>query len=130
VAAGEDQPQPVVADRFRFWALDRLFMAAARHGDIQGPERRVGPHQQRELGRQRGPAPDEVERGAPGDGGEPGAGAVGHPVALPGAQGLDVGVLHHLLGRFEVAGDAHRRGEHVGPLAAVRIGDGLLDGGQ
>jgi hypothetical protein len=61
---------------------------------------------------------------------QPGAGPVGHPVARPAPQGLDVGVLHGLLGGVEVARDAHRRGDHVGPLAPVRVGEGVLDGAQ
>ena len=43
--------------------------------------------------------------------------------ALPAAQRARVGVLHALLGEIEVARDAHRRGEHEGPLATVRVGD-------
>ena len=51
------------------------------------------------------------------------AGPVGDAVARPGPQRALVGVLHRLLGEVEVARDAHRRGEHGGPLAAVRVGD-------
>jgi hypothetical protein len=44
------------------------------------------------------------------------------------AQRLDVGVLHSLLGHVEIAGDAHRRPEHVRPLTTVRVRDSLLHG--
>ena len=54
-------------------------------------------------------------------------GRSGHAVARPGRQGGHVGVLHAVLGGVEVARHAHRRGEHVGPLATVRLGHRLLD---
>ena len=58
---------------------------------------------------------------------EPRAGAVRDAVARPGRQGRDVGVLHAVLGGVEVARHPHRRGEHVGPFATVRLGHRLLD---
>ena len=38
---------------------------------------------------------------------------------------LDVRVLHRLLRDVEIPRDAHRRGEHVGPLVTVRVFDGV-----
>ena len=110
MAAGEDEPQPVVGDPSASSALVVLRL-----------------EQQRELRLQRAPAAQEVEREAARDRREPRAGARGDAVARPGLERADVGVLHRLLGGVEVARHAHRRGEHVGPLAPVRVGDRLLD---
>src|SRR6201999_3509922 len=71
-----------------------------------------------------------VQRVAPGRDRQPGTRPLRHTVALPCTQRRDVRVLQRLLGEVEVARDAHRRGEHVGPLAPVRVGDGSLDGRQ
>jgi hypothetical protein len=35
--------------------------------------------------------------------------------------------LNALLGEVDIAGDARRRGEHIGPLATVRVGHGNGD---
>ena len=58
---------------------------------------------------------------APGRAGTPWAGQV--------VERAGIGVLDALLGQVDVPGDAHRRGEHEGPLATVRVGDGGLDRG-
>ena len=50
-------------------------------------------------------------------------GRAGNAVLRPRDDGFRVGILHAFLGKVEVAGDAHRRREHKGPLAAVRVGE-------
>ena len=93
-------------------------------GDVVGllvGERRLD--EQRERAREGRVAPAQVERAPPRDGRQPRARVLRHAGALPAAQRALVGVLHALLGDVEVARDAHRRGEHEGPLATVRGGD-------
>ncbi len=80
-------------------------------------------HQQRQRARQRRVATLQVERPAPGDRGQPRAGVGRDAVARPPRERAGVGVLHALLGEVQVAGHAHRRGEHECPLATVRVGD-------
>ena len=79
--------------------------------------------QQRQRAAQRGVTAQQVHAAAPGDRREPGAGIGGHAARSPRRQRPRVRVLHALLGEVEVARDAHRRGEHEGPLATVRVGD-------
>jgi hypothetical protein len=114
VAAGEDQPQPVVADHVGLGFRGRLLRL----------------QQQRQLGLEGLPAAHDVERLAPRDRRQPRPRPVRDTVARPRPQRLHVRVLHRLLGRVQVARHAHRRGEHEGPLAAVRVGDRVLDGAQ
>src|SRR5258705_7111244 len=66
----------------------------------------------------------------PGRGGQPGARPGRYALARPGVERVGIRVLGAFLGQVEVAGDADRRGEHPGPLATVRVGDRLLDGGH
>ena len=114
VAAGDHQPQPVVGVAVR--------AVVARVG---GHRLR---HQQRQVAALDAGVAQHVERASPGDGGEPGAGAGRHAAVAPLGQGRGEGLLHALLGDVDVAGDAHRRGEHEGPLATVRVGDRGGDG--
>ena len=72
-------------------------------------------------------APQRVDGAPPGGGGQPGGGIAGHALPGPCVQGGHIGVLNAFLGEIDVAGHARRRGEHEGPLATVRVGDG--DGG-
>ena len=111
VAAGEDQPEPVVGHGLLTVGLLRV--RRRRRARPAGAAWRAASC--------RGAATSS--RLAPGGGGQPGAGLGRDAVAGPGVQRGDVGVLDALLGQVEVAGDAHRRGEHDRPLATVRVGD-------
>jgi len=51
------------------------------------------------------------------------AGLSGMPDPDPGSHGRGVCLLYAFLGEVQVPRDAHRGGEHPGPLAAVRVGD-------
>src|SRR5215218_2229258 len=106
MAADEDQPQAVIADHVLLWHV-------------------VGLQQERQLGVERLRAGDDVERAAAGDRREPRAGVGRHALARPVLERLHVRVLHRLLRDVEVPRDAHRRGEHVGPLVTMRVLDGV-----
>ena len=111
VAAGEDEPQAVVGDGVV----------------VVGHRRRLGLEQQRQLRLQRAPRRSSVERVRRATVVSQAPGRAGTPSRAQARSARDVGVLHGLLGGVEVARDAHRRGEHEGPLAPVRVGDRLLD---
>ena len=114
VAAGEDQAQPVVGD------LGRRPAPARR-------ARRRPSTQQRQRAADSVVAAEQVEGAVaarPSSARRPGWPA--RPLR-PRRQRAGVRVLHALLGQVEVARDAHRRGEHEGPLATVRVGDGAAD---
>ena len=115
VAAGEDEPQPVVAD------LVGLVLAR--------PRGRASVDEQRPRPAQRGLPAEKVEGVAAGDGGQPGSRPGRHPGAGPDRQGLGVGVLHALLGQVEIGGHPRRRRDHEGPLVAVGLSDGGDDRG-
>nr|WP_246060289.1 hypothetical protein [Herbidospora galbida] len=114
MAAGEDQPEPVVRDLVVVGGRVHLGTAWVRL-DEQG-----------HLGAEDLVPAQQVERLAPGRLGQPGARFAGDAVAGPGVEGGEVGVLDAFLGEVEITGDARRRGEHEGPLVTVRVGDGLL----
>ena len=125
MAAGEDEPEPVVGH------------APRRPPGVRVERRRRGRRlvrldEQGELAAQRDVAADPVDGAAAGGRRQPGAGTLGDAVPGPGRECVDVRLLGALLGEVEVAGDAHRRGEHEGPLATVRVrqrvGDGDGDG--
>ena len=108
VTAGEHQPEPVIGKPYR-----RRELGVFRH-DQQG-----------QLALERTVTAEVIQRDAPGHSGQPGTWARRDAVASPGGQRLDVGILDRFLGGVDVAGHAHRRGEHVGPLATVRSLDRL-----
>ena len=112
VAAGEDQPQPVVGDTSSARPRPTAGSASSVDAAAAALACSVASRRSRSSARCRA------------DGGQPGrrAGA-GCRRSPPRGQRLGVGVLDALLGEVEVAGDAHRRGEHEGPLATVRVGD-------
>ena len=115
MAAGEDQPQPVVREPDS--------PASPGPASVVLDEQRQRPAQRRlaaGAGRGRGAA----RRG------QPGAGLRRDAALRPGREGRGVRVLDALLGEVEVAGDAHRRGEHEGPLATVRVGHRRGDAGS
>jgi hypothetical protein len=125
VTAGEDQPQPLVRhDVLRI--LSERFVHAGRLQDHL-VNRLLEFDQQRQLGAERLLAPQRVHSPALGRGGEPGGRVLWDAVAGPGDQRLGVRLLHALLAQVEIARDAHRRGQHQGPLATVRVGDRFFD---
>src|ERR1019366_5427868 len=76
----------------------------------------------------RGNAPGDVDGAPPRHRRQPRPGFNRDPRRGPSGQGPSVSVLDAFFGYVDVAGDAHRGGEHEGPLAAVRLGDGGFDG--
>jgi hypothetical protein len=123
VAASEDQSQPVVGDRAAFYGV---YHGGIVHVSLVGFVRL---YEQGQLGAERLPAPQRVQCLASGRGGEPGSWPRGNTVTLPGVQRRYVRLLDALLGQVEVPGNAHRRGEHEGPLVAMRVRHGAFDGG-
>ena len=119
VAAGEDQPQPVVDDR-ALVVHGRLLMAGllqpCQLGQALGA---VGD----------GPVPAQaIDRAPPGGGGDP-CPRVGRDAVAPphGDRPLE-GVLDRVLGELEVADLADERGQHHRPLVAKRARDRGRDG--
>ena len=114
MAAGEDQPQPVVGD--------------AALVVIGGADRILGRRQDQgvpEPGGLGGPAAQPVQGPVARRGGEPGAGLARHAVARPGPQGLRERLLGALLGQVPVAGHADQRRDDPAPLVAEGPGDRL-----
>jgi hypothetical protein len=98
VAAGEDQPQPLL------WVgLDR-------------------PLQLRQLGAVVAFAPQGVQAAAAGDGEQPGVRSLGDPFHRPVPQGGHHGVLDQILGGREVAGHPHQRGGQLARVLAYHAG--------
>ena len=126
VTAHEDQPQPVVRN-----GVLRLVCEFVVHRGLLHRRRParwlLGWHQQRQPRAQCPIPPQGVDRPAPGRRGQPAGRVARDPVAGPGDQRRGVRLLDALLGQVEVAGDAHRRGEHLGPPVTVRVGDRRLD---
>lgn len=71
--------------------------------------------------------PDDVECPTSSRRRQPRTRALGDTMLEPVGQRSSERLLGALLGAVQVAGDAHRRGEHEGPLATVRISDGGRD---
>ena len=113
MAAGEDEPQPVVLDR-----AGRLGRAVVVH------------HQGRlVLGVALGLATEPVDRLAGGRGGEPSAGVGRYAVSWPSLRGRSESLGRGFLGQVEVAEAAREAGDHPRPLLLVDAGDRLRDGG-
>ena len=114
MAAGEDQPQPVVGDRVG------LVGASSRSRRLD-QQRQLGPERLRRVSAFSAAAarPSSARRRA-------GPGRRRAPTRRARRRTRPA----RLLGGVEVARDAHRRGEHEGPLAPVRVGDRLLDRAQ
>ncbi len=115
VTAREDQPEAVIDDLggVRFLGPQLL-----RPLDEAGQGSAVG----------RG-APGHVEGTAAGHRRQPCARFGRDTPGRPGRQRTGVRVLDALLRQVDVAGDAHRRGEHERPLTTVRLGYRGLDRG-
>jgi hypothetical protein len=119
MAAGEDEPEPVIAD-------------AVAVGLRQVPTRQIsaGRLQQRRLAELGGlvrPAAQHVDRAIAGGGGQPGAGTGGHAVALPRLQRAGERVLRALLGQVPIAGDPDQRGDDLAPLGPEGGADRCLN---
>jgi hypothetical protein len=114
VAAGEDQPQPVVLDAGGLGRLGRLV-----DGHRHLPE----------LGRADDLAPDPVGGPVPGDGGQPRAGPARHALHRPLPDRGRERLLGALLGQVPVAGDPDQRRDDLAPFLAERGGDGVLGHG-
>ncbi len=71
----------------------------------------------------------DIDGAAAGHRRQPRARIGGDALRRPSGQRAGIRVLDTLLREVDVAGDAHRRGEHERPLATVRIGDRGLDRG-
>ena len=106
VAAGEDQPQPVVVTQAVLGSGYRLFG-----------------NDQRQPAAEHRLAAQHIQGPMPRDAGQPGTRPVGDPGLRPGLRGLRVRVLGALLGEIEVPGQLGGAGQHPGPLAAVRLCD-------
>jgi hypothetical protein len=121
MAAGEDEPETVIADA-----------AAVAAGLRQVPARQIGasrlqPGRLAQLGGLVRAAAQHVDRAVTGGGGQPGAGTGGHAVALPRLQGAGERVLRALLGQVPVAGDRDQRGDDLAPLGLEGGADRRLD---
>ena len=119
MAAGEDQPEPVVGKGRR-----RVLRLSSTGGILGGG---TGLDEQGQFARQGGLPAYRIEGAAACRRGEPRPGTGRDAAPCPGGQRLRVRLLNALLGQVDVARDAHRRGEHEGPLATVRIGDSGTD---
>jgi hypothetical protein len=119
VAAGEDQPEQVVADdALRLDHVDRLL------GDVRPDCDSVPACGQLARRARRLPAQD-VEGLAPRGDGEPGARVVRDAGARPADQRRDDGVLDRVLGEVEVAERPDEGREHAGALGPDDLGEPL-----
>jgi hypothetical protein len=108
MAAGEDQPQPVVVDR-RFVEVHVVVGSRARGQGGELPHPRL----------LRAFAAQAIQRAPLGGRRQPRRRIGGHAVARPGGRGDGVGVLQRLFGAFEVAAEAAcEPGEDRATLAA------------
>ncbi len=119
VAARHDEAQPVVGDGHPVAVVDRLLRAWP--GLVL--------NEQREVFRLHPAMPQDVECAPPCGRGQPGPWTCWHARTAPARERGREGVLRALFGDVQVTRHAHRRGEHEGPLAAVRISDGGRDPG-
>ncbi len=113
VAAGEDQPQPVVLHR----------PGGDGRAVVAQPVCRLLLHVAAGL------ASQPVDGSARGGGGEPAAGVGRYAVPGPPLDRRDPGVGRRLLGEVEVTEAACERGDDPRPLLAVGAGDRLVDRG-
>ena len=121
VTAGEDEAKAVVGYVIH---LGELRFRRER-SDMFTPraQRTAGLYQQGNPGPKGSGAAVGVQRLAPGRGGQPRARVAWDAVAPPCLEGADIRILRTLLGQVDVAGHAHRRREHAGPLVTVRGGE-------
>ncbi len=120
VAAGEDQPEPVVLERLLADPFDRGGRLAFQPGG-QRRERRVEAR----------PPPQRVDGPEPSGRHQPRPRAGRHAVARPLFDGRREGVVERLLGAVEVAKQADQGGEHPARFAPVdRVDDAPDVGGR
>ena len=122
VAAGEQQPQPIVGDGAAVVAAvvsgrGVVLVAHELLQVVEGGEVRNA-----------GAVPAEaVDRPSPGDGGQPPAGPARHAALGPLRGGRGEGIGDGVLRQADVAAHlAGERGEERGPLLAVRLLDGVV----
>ena len=115
VAAGEQQPQPLVRDRRHI-----LTALPGDAGARPGPGPGVRHHQQRQPPGQCRLPPEPVQGLAPRGGQQPRVGPVRHAVALPGRQRGRVRVLQRLLGHVQAADEPGEQGEQAPPVLPER----------
>ena len=120
MAAGEDQPQPVIGDPAVIARLADIDLASPWLVDLVGNE-------QRQF-RPQGPIPAKaVEGPVPGRCRQPRRWVTRHALLGPGIERGHVGVLHAFLGHVQITGDPGGRREDESPLAPVCLGDGGAD---
>ena len=117
MAAGEDQPEPIVLDRH---VILLVGLAGPDRGFDQGlPTELIG------LGCQHLRPPESVDRPIAGGRRDPGAGIGRHAVARPALEGHDEGFLDRFLGDVEVAEDPDQgRNRPARLLAEQALDDG------
>ena len=137
LGGGEPAEQPE-SQRHLGIAADRR--VTAREHEAQAVVDDLGPLGAIELGAHRldqegkaplayGVAARQIDGAPPRHRGQPRPRFLRDAAGAPGGQGAGIGVLDALLRQIDVPRHAHRRGEHEGPLAAVRVGDRGLDRG-
>jgi hypothetical protein len=115
VAAGEDQPQPLVGNGA---VVDLVLLVGRRHQRLELA------HLVLEA-----PCPaDAIDRPVAGGGRDPGPRIAGYPPLRPDLQGGHEGVLDRLLGEVEVAEHADERRDRPSRLLAEQAVDGLCPG--
>ena len=127
MAAGEDQPQPVVGDRH---VRVRVCRRSATGDDRRefDLDRRIA---RQLIGLVAKPAPPAkpVDRPVPGRGRDPCAGVRGHAPLRPDLKSGDEGVLDRFLGEVEVAEDADQGRDRPALFLAEQAVDELVGGG-
>jgi hypothetical protein len=122
MAAGEDQPQPVVNQPAVLIGHPPDLLHARTRSHVRSHptgRRRVGRQQLRASGGRPGTA-DPVDRPAPSRRQQPGPWTGGHTVAGPRHHGRDERVLDRVLSDLEIADIADHRGKHGRPVVAER----------
>ena len=123
MAAGEDQPQPVVHDRaHRIGAVERCVRIDRRELLL---DQRL-PSEELRLLRQDPPAPDPIDRPVASSRRDPGSGVARHAPSRPRLEGSDERVLDGFFGKVEVTEDADQGGHRPSLLLAEQaIDDGV-----
>jgi hypothetical protein len=117
MAAGEQQPQPVVGDAARVGFPGRASVRAplTRHGELP------------QLGGFDVAPAEPVDGPVPGRGHDPRPGPVRHPVGRPAGERLRERLLRAFLGEVPVSGHPDQGGDDLAPLLAERVRDDLVD---
>ena len=118
MAAGEDQPQPVVGELGLGLVVDLL---RAGREPLQALQDLL-------LDLQRALAPQAVDRLVARDEGDPGPGVLGRAVGRPALERDHEGLLHRLLGEVEVTEDADQTRDRPPRLVPEQAVDDLIGG--